>query len=118
MEIFPISEIEPVYKSGMKLSVTYPDLVLNSLKDIKEVNGRSEKIILKFHERTLDFNDILLLRDVIKDHRKDIYGKFDEEAKLISKEFNILCSSSQFNKVSISKFFKKKVKKCEINTDS
>jgi hypothetical protein len=111
--IFPISAIEPLFKNGVKCQSFFKDLVINSEQDLQDHHVIFKRIVLKGMKNMLSFNDILLIRDMIRDQEPKIYGNFDEEAKYVSKKLNILCTSSQFKKVHLSKHFKLKVKNAD-----
>ena len=104
--IYPISFIEPLYFKGVKLTFKYTDLVITKEDDLKDHTTVLKGFIKKHSENTLDFNSLLLLRDIIKDIKPEILNNFDAEARFISKELGILCSSSQLKKVYNSKYFK------------
>lgn len=107
-DIFPISAIEPLFKNGVRCQNFFKDLVINSEQDLHDHPVIFQRIVTKGIQNTLSFNDLLLIRDMLKDQEPEIYGNFDEEARYVSKRLKILCTSSQFKKVHLSKHFKKR----------
>ena len=108
VKIYPISEIEPVFKRGMRIYQKHKDVVITRKEDVEGESKVLIQIVTKMDELPLGL--ILLMLDIIKEHKPEIASDYSECAKYISSKLKTACSHSQIKEAIMSKFFKRKAK--------
>jgi len=110
INIFPISEKRNlyVYTKGIQLKqiLEHGDVTQLKFDKLFQENAPGTKILQKYIDVTLDYQELHLALDIMKDLiklgnlDKNILNDPSKQAQFISKEFRCLCSTAQMKGVS------------------
>ena len=107
-KVYPISEIEPVYKRGVRIYQKHKDVVITKKEDAIDESKVLVQIVTEKDE--LPTGLLLLMIDIIKEHKPELLSDYSKCAEYISSKLNTACSYSQIKEITMSKFFKRKAK--------